>query len=175
MNLIDNEGKWYAVFVKTGDEDNVRERLEYKFAGKDLRVFVPKRKLRERSNGLWEIKIRSLFPGYVLINGLLGCDDYYMMKRVPGLIKVLRDSSMFYEIESEEMKILGKMIHNNEIIGTSSVLIDGGRTVVVEGPLLGLEGLIESIDRRKGRAKVRLNFIGESRMVDLDVNVLQTV
>ena len=175
MHLLDNKGKWYAGFVKTGDEDNVRKRLEYRFTGKDIHVFVPKRKLRERKNGLWETKIRSLFPGYVLINGLLGYDEYYLMKNIPGLITVLRDRSMFYEIVPDEMKILCSLICNSEIIGTSTILSDSGRIAVVEGPLVGLEGLIVSLNRRKGRVKVRLNFIGEERMVDLDMNVLQNV
>ena len=173
MNLFENQDRWYSVFVKTGDEDNVRKRLEYRFTDRNFNVFVPKRMLRERKNGLWETKIRSLFPGYILMKGLLGCSEYYLTKNVPGLIRLLRDNTMFYEIVPDEMKILGKLICNGEIIGSSRILFKSGRVVVVDGPLLGLEGLIESVDKRKGRAKVKFNLIGELRLVDLAVDVIQ--
>jgi len=55
------------------------------------------------------------------------------------------------------------------------VLIKGGSVVVVDGPLTSMEGLIVDINRRKARAKVRLNFMGEPRIVELGISVLQPV
>ncbi|HBM81113.1 MAG: hypothetical protein QME45_07775 [Clostridiales bacterium] len=42
-----NMDKWYAAFVETGNEDNVKARLEYRFQDR-LIFYIPKRKLRER-------------------------------------------------------------------------------------------------------------------------------
>lgn len=167
------DNNWYALFVITGEEDNVKERLLYRLRDKNLKIVVPKRRLRERRNGIWETKIRTLFPGYVLINGCIGIDEYYTLKNVPGLIKILRDKSGLLHIDEEEIRIISRLICNNEIIEPSSVFIDGRRVAVIDGPLLGLEGLIESVDKRKGRVKVRLSFIGEPRLVELSVSMLQ--
>lgn len=165
---------WYAAFVKTGDEDHVKERLLYRLKDKNIRVLVPKRKMRERKNGVWETKIRTLFPGYVLIQGDMGTEEYYSSKGIPGLFRVLRDKSGLLRIEKDEISVINRLICNHEIIEPSSVFLQGGRVVVVDGPLLGMDGLIEAIDARKGRVKVRLNFIGEDRLVDLSVVLVQS-
>lgn len=164
--------RWYALFVVTGDEENVKERLQYRFNDK-FRVLVPKRKLRERKDGKWEHIIRTLFPGYVLINGFLDITDYYAMKGIPGLLKLLRSGSELLEINPWEMEIIGQLICNDETIGFSDVLIENGRVIVVDGPLLSMEGYIVSINKRKSRAKVRLDFLGEERTVELGINMLQ--
>lgn len=173
MRFGDSQDNWFTAFVKTGEEDNVKERLLFRFTGSNVKFLVPKRRLRERKNGTWEYKIRTLFPGYVLINGAIGVDEYYTMKDVPGLIKVLKDKSGLLQIEQPEISVISRLICNNEIIGSSSIYMQGSRVVVIDGPLLGLDGLIDSIDKRKGRVKIRLNFIGETRLVDLSVSMVQ--
>lgn len=170
----DFRDNWYALFVATGEEDKVKERLRYKFKNSaDIRLLVPKRKLRERKNGVWETKIRTLFPGYIMVNGPLGIEEYYTLKGTPGLIRILKDKSGLLEIHKNEIKVINSLIYEDEIIGTSNVVMEGTRIIVVEGPLLGMDGLIQSVDRRKGRAKVRLNFIGEPRLVDLSISLVQ--
>lgn len=104
-----------------------------------------------------------MFPGYVLINGIISSDKYYLLKDIPGVIKLLRTGNSVAVIDSSEMAVLSKLICNKEEIGFSSVLVKNGRVHVVDGPLFSLEGIIVSIDQRKARAKVRLNFLGEER------------
>lgn len=163
---------WYALFVETGEEDKVKERLKFRF--KDtLRVLVPKRRMRERKGGIWSEIIRVLFPGYILVNGEININDYYQFKNVPGLLRFLRTGYELSKIDYHEMELINKFICNNETIGFSNVLIEGGKVVVVDGPLLSMEGNIVNIDHRKGRAKVQLNFLGELRTIDLGVSVLQ--
>lgn len=152
--------KWYALFVATGDEDNVKERLQFRFKNSNLRVLVPKRRMKERKNGKWEYKIRTLFPGYVLLNGYLGTEEYYFLKGIPGIIKLLKANKDILEIEEHEIALLNRLICNSEVIGSSQVYMEGNRVIVVDGPLLGMEGFIDSIDKRKGRAKVMLNLMG---------------
>ncbi len=166
------QDSWYAIFVLTGEEDKVKERLKYRFKDK-LRILVPKRRIKERKNGEWHHNIKTLFPGYVLVNGSVSQEDYCNLQGVPGLIKMLRSGHTPLEIDSYEMEILNRLICNNETIGFSNILVENKKIVVVDGPLLSLEGQIESIDYRKGRAKVRLDFLGEARTVDLGISVLQ--
>ncbi len=177
-NGADGKNDWYAVFVETFQEDKVKARLEYRFGsdnsdGSGLRILVPKRRLRERRDGKWRFVTRALFPGYVLLNGRFGAREYYRLKGVPGILKLLRTGYDFAKIAVEEIEILARLACNKDIIELSDVLVENGRVTVVDGPLLSLEGIIESINRRKGRARVRLNFLGEERSVELGVNVLQ--
>ncbi len=53
-------------------------------------------------------------------------------------------------------------------IGASMVNFDENERIVVdEGPLKGLEGSIITVDRRKQRAKVQLDFHGSTYTLDL--------
>lgn len=165
--------KWYALFVECGKEDHVKERLQHKLINTNMKVFVPKRKMRERKNGKWDYRIRTLFPGYVLLNGSLGVDEYYEMKGTPGIIKLLRDKDGPMEIREEEINVIGRLITDNDTIGISDVFVENGNVTVTDGPLLGMDGIIESVNKRKGRVKVRINFIGEQRLIELSVNMLQ--
>lgn len=78
------------------------------------------------------------------------------------------------EINEYEISTISRLTCNNDIIGSSSVYVQGGTIRVIDGPLLGMEGLIQSIDKRKGRVKVVLNLLGESRTVELSVAMVQT-
>ena len=172
MDKIVFNSNWYAVFVKSGQENKVKERLEYRFEDK-FRIIVPKRKLRERKGGVWSYVIRPLFPGYVLVNGDIDVEEYYGFKNVPGLFKLLCSGREPARIEPYEMEVISKLICNSEIIGFSNVLMENGKVIVVDGPLVSMEGRILKINRRKGRAQVMLNFMGEPRIVELGINVLQ--
>ena len=138
-----------------------------------MRIAVPKRKLRERRFGRWSNVIRPLFPGYVLINGDMNTDNYYRLKRIPGLLKLMKTDIMPHPINYWEMEIINKLICNDETIGYSNVLKKNGRVVVVDGPLMSMEGRIVGVNYRKGRAKVNLKFMGEPRVVELGINMLQ--
>ena len=174
MDKIVFNSNWYAVFVKSGQENKVKERLEYRFENK-FRIIVPKRKLKERKGGVWSYVIRPLFPGYVLVNGKIDVEEYYGFKNVPGLFKLLCSGREPARIEPNEMEIISRLICNSEVIGFSDVLMEDGRVVVVDGPLVSMEGRILRINRRKGRAQVLLSFMGEPRVVELGINVLQPV
>jgi transcriptional antiterminator NusG len=171
MQEICSEAGWHAAFVVTGEEENVKERLLYRY--KDfIKVVVPKRKLRERKNGVWTTITKVLFPGYVLLNGssceLSRCD----FRTVPKIIRPLRSGYDLVSIDENEIKVLSKLIRDDEVIDFSSVFIKDGKVRVTDGPLLSMEGLIISVDHRKGRAKVSLDFLGDSRVVDLGINML---
>jgi transcription termination/antitermination protein NusG len=168
----ESRDNWYALFVETGQEDKVKERISYRMKDK-LKILVPKRKFRERKNGIWSDKIRVLFPGYVLLNGFIEREDYDQFYNVPGLYKLLKSGQDPLKIELNEMEIINKLTINNETIEISKILFENGKVKVVDGPLMTLEGQIISIDRRKGRAKVKLDFLGEDRTVELGINILE--
>jgi transcriptional antiterminator NusG len=170
----ENYNNWYAAFSLTGEEDKVKERIRYRLDDK-MRVLVPKRRLRERKGGIWYDTIRTLFPGYILLNGDISVEDYYALKDIPGMIRLLSVGGKPLRIESHEIEIVNRLICNGETIGYSEVLVENGQVIVVDGPLVSLEGYISSIDRRKGRARVMLNFFGEERVVDLGISLLQPV
>lgn len=175
MNNENDANKWYALFVLTGKEEKVRDRLIYRLKDSHLKFIIPKRKLMERKSGKWEEKVRTIFPGYILINGCIGAEDYHRIIEIPGVLRILKDNGKPIEIPEEELAIIKKLIYQGDIIEQSKILLESDKVIVTEGPLVGLEGFIDSIDKRKGRAKVRLTFAGELRQIDLSVFIIQAV
>jgi len=165
--------KWYVLFVATGNEDKVKERIHFRLED-EIKALVPKRRMRERKDGKWEDKIRTLFPGYVLLKGEMSNKKYNLIKDIPGVFRLLMDGGGPQEISEHEIEIISRLTANNEIIERSSVYIQGGEVMVIDGPLLGLEGYIQSIDKRKGRVKVIFNLMGEPRAVELSVEMVQS-
>jgi transcriptional antiterminator NusG len=125
--------------------------------------------MRERKQGVWSNKIRTLFPGYILLNGIISFNDYELFHDVPGVIRLIKDRDGPKEISETEMRVIGKLICNNDIIGESYAYFEGRSIIVTGGPLLGLDGYIVTVDKRKGRAKVRLNIMGQPRIVELSI------
>jgi transcriptional antiterminator NusG len=166
--------EWHVVFAVTGDEERVKERIKYRLSD-DYTVMVPKRKLKIRKGGIWSVETKVLFPGYVLINGVISPDIYYRLKNIPSVLKLLKTGTAVAQIEKSEMTVISKLICNSEEIGFSKVLVENGQVRVVDGPLFSLEGIILKIDHRKERAKVRLNFLGEERTVDLGISLIAPV
>lgn len=166
--------EWHGIFVVTGEEEKAKERVKYRLQD-GFTVVVPKRKLRVRKGGIWRVETKVLFPGYVLINGEITTDIYYRLKNIPNVLKLLKTGNSVAKIDRCEMAVLSKLICNSEDIGFSNVLLENGRVQVVDGPLFSLEGNIVSIDHRKERARIRLNFLGEERTVDLGISILKPI
>ena len=59
--------QWYALFVKTGEEEAMRRYLETLLPDVNIKILIPKRKLMERRGGKVYERIRILLPGYVPI------------------------------------------------------------------------------------------------------------
>lgn len=171
---MDQQHDWHAVFVVTGNEDKVKERLKHR-VGDQFGYLVPKRTLRERKGGIWVFNTRTLFPGYVLVDGNIDITSYYSFKNIPGLLRLLKSGDDILKIDEREVKVLSKLICNGEIIGISDIFIENGRVRVVDGPLVSMEGIILEVNQRKGRARVKLEFLGQERIVEFGVSVLKPV
>ena len=165
---------WYAAFVKTGDESNVKERLKYRFKD-SLGFYVPKREMKERRDGKWCRILRTVFPGYVLINGHIDVEEYYRLKYVPNMYKLLTQGTQITPIDSHEIDTIVSLMRHGEIIGTSSIMRTGEKVKVLDGPLVGMEGKIQSINERKNRVRIIVPFLGSERVVDLAVELLKSV
>ncbi|MEN8906944.1 MAG: antiterminator LoaP [Clostridiales bacterium] len=163
---------WYALFVKTGDEDNVKARINYRIKDK-FNILVPKRTLKERKKGIWINKIRTILPGYVLLKGDINVEDYYSFKDIPGIINLIRNGETFLKLKKEESSIIERLTYKSEIIGFSNALYENDKVLVLDGPLKNLEGYIISVNKRKNRAKIRINFMEEERNVELGINFLK--
>ena len=165
---------WYAIFVKTGEEENVRQYFDYHFNQLDYKLFIPKKKINERKNGKVYCVVKTLFPGYVFIQMVMDIKLYYIIKYIPKVYKILNYTDEFYsKIDNEEMQMILNLTDDNNIIGYSKILVENSKIFIKSGPLKGLEGFIKKIDKKKSRLKIALNLMGTERIVELGIELIK--
>ena len=164
--------KWYAIFVETGQEENFQRLIDMLYPGDDIHILIPKRRLIERRQGRTHEIIKKLFPGYVLIKTVMAADMYYRLSKLPMVYSILKDEYDPVPIRGEEMAVILALTSQGDTIGFSDVYKEGDRIVVANGPLKGLEGIIEKFDARKKRIKVRIQFLGLEKRVDLGAHLV---
>ena len=62
-------------------------------------------------------KVKDSFSRYILYNGIMETEDYYNMKEVPGLLRVLKNEYEPLEIHYDEIYVISRLMCNGEIIG----------------------------------------------------------
>ena len=163
---------WYALFVKTGKEDCVKEWIRLFLHKRDVTTVIPQRRLAERKGGEVKHVCRTLFPGYVFICTTMSSEIYYDLKKIPDLIRILNTGENCTRIDNEEMFYILRLLNEEGIVDFSKVLLYNSKVVVKAGPLKGIEGLISAVDTRKKRVTISLNFMGIPRKLDIGIEIL---
>ncbi|HZJ83675.1 MAG TPA: antiterminator LoaP [Clostridia bacterium] len=164
--------KWYAIFVETGREEEVQRYIEILLPEGIINTLVPKRKLIERRKGKNHEVEKKLIPGYILIQTKMDDELYYELRSLPSVYEVLKDEREPIAIKDEEMAMILSLTRYGETIELSDIYREGNHIKVLNGPLLGMEGIIEKVDYRKRRVKVCIEFLGEYKRIDLGANMI---
>ncbi len=164
---------WYSIFVQTGYEDKIRAFYLQDFCP-HLEFIIPKRQLRERQEGLWKEILKPIFPGYILVRGYMNYNDCYAIRRMNHVLRVLSDfTGEPSRIQPSEIAVLLKLLQNGEVIRPSKAIDMGDRIEIVDGPLRTLHGIVQSVNRRKSRARIVLNFLQKERKVDVSLQIIR--
>jgi transcriptional antiterminator NusG len=166
--------KWNVLHVKTGWENPIKSEIIRSIFGTVSIVpmescIVPRRLMNERVQGNYHKVERTLFPGYVFLKTFLNAKTYYALTNIPGVIRLIG------EPQQEEMDRVLRLTTESDLIGISKVFSEGNNVKVISGPLLGMEGQIIKLDKRKGRAKVNMSLFGEQKVVELSIIMIQNL
>jgi transcriptional antiterminator NusG len=170
--------KYFAVQIHTTKEnlyiDSILKKLTHRT---DRQRFIfPKRRLQIRKAGKNSFVMEPLFPGYIFLEietDSLDNELYNIMRKTPHFFRFLPNNQDIHSLEGRDLTILSHFLQFGEVADLSQVYFDeNDRIVVKTGPLQGLEGQIIRVDRRKQRAKVRLDFSEHSFTMDLGFEVI---
>ncbi len=163
--LLPNEPAWYALFVRTGHEESLRVALRTLFP--DVRTLIPAREMQEYTQGAFKPIKRLLLPGYVFFHTTLTPALCAAIQSLSHVIRICGPGRSPKPIEESEMQLLLKLVRSGDLIRMSEIRKVGDKVVVESGPLVGLEGIIQGIDPRKRRVRIRLSVDGVIRTIDL--------
>jgi transcriptional antiterminator NusG len=158
---------YYVFQVRTGHEQRARE-IAGKEIGPYLSLHWPRRELEIRRRGKKRREISPIFPGYLFLEAdTLGNALYWQIRHLPGFIRFLEDNHNVRPLKHDEERLLLHFLGFGEVVERSRVRFDeNSRIEVLAGPLKGLEGRIVKVDKRKKRAKVRLDLYEDTFLID---------
>jgi transcriptional antiterminator NusG len=171
--------KYYTIQVKTRSEEKYISLYKALHPNNPLEIYFPKRSIGIRRKGVMVQGTPPIFPGYIFIE--IDNDDdirkyHWEFRRTDGFFRFLKSNRNICPLEDKDLEIALHFIKKvGPIAGMSKVYFDeNSRIVIAAGPLMGLEGKIIKVDKRKGRAKIKLDLYGDSFAIDLAFEVIES-
>jgi transcriptional antiterminator NusG len=172
--------KYYAIQVKTRAEEKYLKLFYALHPEITVKAYFPQRQIDIRRRQKIHHSILGIFPGYIFIE--LDDEDnilnyQWAFRTTDGFYRFLRSNQNICALQDRDLEVALHFIKNvGPVAGKSKVYFDeNSRIVVTEGPLMGLEGKIVKVDKRKGRAKIKLDIYDDSFVIDLAFEVIGTL
>jgi transcriptional antiterminator NusG len=139
--------------------------------------YFPQKRLDIKRGGRIKQSTSAVYPGYIFIeadnDGQL-LSHLWAFRRTKGFYRFLLSNQEIIPLADRDLRLVLHFIKNTgPVAGRSKVYFDeNSRIIVMEGPLLGLEGRIIKVNKRKGRAKIKLDLYDDSFSIDLAFEVI---
>ena len=173
---MSQEAKWYVVHTYSGYGNKVATNLETIVENRKLEdlifdIKVPTETVTEiQDNKKREVE-RKIFPGYVLVKMIMTDDSWYVVRNVRGVTGFVGPSSSKpVPLTDKEVEALGVEKHTVEV-GYNV----GDNVKIIDGPLEGFIGIIDSIDMSKNSVQVIISMFGRETPVELEFDQVETV
>ena len=152
---------WYVIHVKTGEEQNIAATLREN----GMRALVPVENRPIHTGGARSRKEYVLFAGYVFLQMEYNAENYYMLKKIPGVIQLLTGTLSYLEAEWI-MLLAGR---DGTPLEPTLVREAGGNLEIEKGILEKFRSRVVKIEKRSRRATIELSICGERKEVQLGI------
>ena len=167
------ERHWYAVHTYAGYEDAVSRYLKQRIDALEMRdkifnIVVPKEKKIKIKNGKRREMEEKIYPGYVLVDMIMGEDSWYVVRNTPRVTGFVgADTTEPTPLSEEEVKsLMARMIGEEPKF---KVEFSVGETIkIIDGPFKDSEGKVSVVDDEYGKIKVMVPIFGRETAVELD-------
>ena len=151
---------WYALHVRCNQERTVAQGLSCRGIPHFLPCYDSARQWKDR-----RVKLQMpLFPGYLFVRILLR--ERTLVITVPNVVSLVGPGSRPAPVSQEQIDwIQRSVVHGNAL--PHEWLAVGRRVLIVEGPMVGLEGILVS-KRNSNRVVVAVESIAQAFAVEVD-------
>lgn len=171
---------WYVVHTYSGYENKVKTNLEKRVESMEMqekifRVLVPMEDEIEIKDGKQKKVKRKVFPGYVLVEMLMGDDSWYVVRNTPGVTGFVGSGNKPIPLTVDEIKaILGDEGVEKDVTLVVDFLVDQ-HVRVTAGPFKDHPAVIKELHPEKGRVKVLVNLFGRDTPAELDFTQIEEI
>ena len=167
---------WYVVQVRSGTEHNIRIQCNKKIPDAIMeRCFIPYYEEKKKQNGTWNTLQKVLFPGYIFMITEDVEKLFFHLKTIEGMTKLIGTGQDIIPLKEEEITFLKRFGGEEQIVSMSEGIIEGTQVTIISGPLKGMEGLIQKIDRHKRKAWLELEMFGKMQQVEVGLEITRKV
>jgi transcriptional antiterminator NusG len=167
---------WYAVQVRTGQEEKIQTLCSVMIPEDILKeCFIPRYEKKMKYLGSWHMLNEILFPGYVFMISERIDDLRIAVKKIPSLTKILGDEDGVIPLYEKEVKFLKKFGKEEHLIKMSQGYMENEWIVISEGPMKDFEGTIKKIDRHKRSAVIEVEFFGRKMDVKVGLEIVKKI
>ncbi len=168
--------KWFVIHANTGHENKVKRNIEMAIKSNHMEeyfgeVLVATQEVTEMKNGKRSTVKRKFFPSYILVEMIMNKETQHFINSIPGVTRFIGGTPLNPQpITREEVdRILGRISAPEEAGSTLEIPYEVGDSVqVMDGPFTEWVGVINEINRDKGKLKVMISIFGSETPVELD-------
>lgn len=172
--------RWYVVHAYSGMEKaverNILERINRAgMQDKFGRILVPMEEVVEVKNGQKKTTERKFFPGYVLVEMIMGDDTWHLVKhtnKVTGFVGGAKNRPSPIS-EAEVAKIVNQMQEGTEKPRHKVEFVVGEYVRVKDGPFTDFNGSVEDVNYDKSKVRVAVTIFGRSTPVELEFSQIE--
>jgi transcription antitermination factor NusG len=138
-------------------------------AAKAFTPFLPEMPVRARRDGKSRVVQTPIFPGYLFVRHAMDKASYVEILKARGVVRILDGGwSRLTPIPADEVDAIHRLVRSGVPLFPHVYFHEGDRVRVVEGPLVGVEGLFVREQANKGRLVLSINLLQASVAVDVD-------
>ena len=169
--------KWYCLRVVSNKERKIKERLDLEIDRSGWRdivphIIVPTEKIYKIRNGKKVIQERTLTPGYIMVEAVIGKFSSEIIQTIAGSKDVIHflGREIPIPMKDDEVKRLLSKVDSSEEKGESLAepYIIGEEVKVIEGPFQDFVGTIQEVNEDKKKLKVIIKVFGRGTEVELN-------
>ena len=161
------EKSWYVLRVRSQAERLVHVGLHHK----QFEVLNPAYRSLSIRKDRRKVLTRPIFNGYMFIRALLNPECHLEIIKTPGVVEILKSTSGPTPVPDDQItnvRLLEK--HVGDCFFSTDFEV-GDAVFVREGPLTGLRGVIDRLDRKK--LHIHIDAIPGSVMIDVEPHQVQ--
>ena len=169
--------RWYVVHTYSGYENTVKATIEKTIESRSLHdqilaISIPMETVTEiTESGMSKTYERKVYPGYVLVKMVYSDDTWHVIRNIRGVTGFVGTSSNDpTPLTEEEVYAMG--VEKKEIIVNYVV---GDNVRILDGPLSGFTGTVESIEVENNAVNVVVSMFGRETSVEFELDMIEVV
>jgi transcriptional antiterminator NusG len=134
-------------------------------------VRVPTEIVPEVKDGKARDVEHKLFPGYVFVKMCMTDETWYIVRNTRGVTGFVGPSSKPVPLSQAEVDKLGVETREQLVVDYTV----GANVEIIDGPMTGFIGVVDSIDAENRKVKVTVSMFGRDILAELELTQVKPV